>query len=74
MKSHYIRKIDSQTSLDRKKFFTLLQFLIYAQTLNYKIDFLKSTRYRLVRFRVQVFTSVDIEKNLSNRKSFLIDV
>ena len=55
MKSHYIRKIDSQTSLDRKKFFTLLQFLVYAQTLDYQIDSLKSTRYRLVTFRVQDF-------------------
>ena len=55
LKSHYIRKIDYQTSLDRKNFFTLLQFLVYAQTLDYEIDSLKSTRYRLVRFRVQDF-------------------
>lgn len=55
MKSHYIRKIEFQTSLYRKKFFTLLQFLVYAQTLDYEIDSLKSTRYRLVRFRVQDF-------------------
>lgn len=55
LKSHYIRKIDYQTSLDRKKFFTLLQFLVYVQTLDYEVDSLKSTRYRLVRFRVQDF-------------------
>lgn len=55
LKSHYIRKIESQTSLDRKKFFTLLQFLVYAQTLDYEMDSLKSSRYRLVRFRVQDF-------------------
>ena len=37
------------------KSFILLQFLVYAQTLNYEIDYLKSTRYRLIRFRVQDF-------------------
>ena len=37
------------------KSFILLQFLVYAQTLNYEIDSLKSTRYRLIRFRVQDF-------------------
>ena len=44
-----------QTTLDRKIFFTLLRFLVYAQTLNYEIDSLKSSRYRLVIFRVQNF-------------------
>ena len=47
--------MDYQTSLDRKKFFTLLRFLVYAQTLDYEIDSLKSTCYPLVRFRVQDF-------------------
>ena len=52
-KSHYLRRVDFQ--IDRKRFFTLLQFLVYAQTLDYEIDSLKSTRYRLVKFRVQDF-------------------
>ena len=47
--------MDYQTSLDRKKFFTLLRFLVYAQTLDYEIDSLKSTCYCLVRFQVQDF-------------------
>jgi hypothetical protein len=55
LKSHYIRKMDSHKSLDRKNFFTLLRFLVYAQTLDYEIDSLKSTRYRLVRLRVKDF-------------------
>ena len=32
-----------------------MQFLVYAQTLNYKIDSLGTTSYRLVQFRVQDF-------------------
>ena len=32
-----------------------MQFLVYAQTLNYKIDSLVTTSYRLVQFRVQDF-------------------
>ena len=32
-----------------------MQFLVYAQTLNYKIDSLGTTSYRLVQFRVQNF-------------------
>jgi len=55
LKSHYLRRMDFQTQVDRKRFFTLLQFLVYAQTLDYEIDSLKSTRYRLVKFRVQDF-------------------
>jgi len=32
-----------------------LQFLVYAQTLNYRSDSLGTTRYRLVQFRVRDF-------------------
>jgi hypothetical protein len=40
---------------DPYKFCTLLQFNVYAQTLNYKSDSLGNTSYRLVQFRVQDF-------------------
>lgn len=50
LKSHYLRRIYFPTQVDWKRFFTLLQFLVYAQILDYEIDSLKSTCYRLVKF------------------------
>jgi hypothetical protein len=41
--------------LNPQEFSTLLQFLVYAQTLNYRSDSLGNTRYRLVQFRVRDF-------------------
>jgi len=55
LKVDYLRSALFQEDPDRYKFCTLLQFLVYAQTLNYKSDSLGSTRYRLVQFRVQDF-------------------
>lgn len=47
--------MDFSTDIDRKKFFLLLQFLVYAQNLDYDIDSLGSTDYRRIIFRVQDF-------------------
>ena len=55
LKVDYLRSGSFQNNLDPYKFCTLLQFLVYAQTLNYKIDSLGNTSYRLVQFRVQDF-------------------
>jgi len=55
LKLHYIRTMDFRPVIDRKTFFTLLQFLVYAQNLDYEIDSLGSTYYRQVIFRVQDF-------------------
>ena len=52
LKVDYLRSGSFQNNLDPYKFCTLLQFLVYAQTLNYKIDSLGNTSYRLVQFRV----------------------
>jgi hypothetical protein len=55
LKVDYLRSGSFQNNTDPYKFCTLLQFLVYAQTLNYKIDSLGTTSYRLVQFRVQDF-------------------
>ena len=55
LKIDYIRSGSFQNNIDSYKFCTLVQFLVYAQTLNYKIDSLGTTSYRLVQFRVQDF-------------------
>lgn len=55
LKIDYIRSGSFQNNTDSYKFCTLLQFLVYVQTLNYKIDSLGTTSYRLVQFRVQDF-------------------
>ena len=55
LKIDYLRSGSFQNNTDSYKFCTLLQFLVYAQTLNYKIDSLGTTSYRLVQFRVQDF-------------------
>ena len=47
--------MDSRRAIDRKQFFTLLQFLTYAQNLDYEIDSLGSTYSRQVIFRFQNF-------------------
>jgi hypothetical protein len=44
-----------QSFTDRKKFFCLLQFLIYVQKLDFTRDCLGSTSYRQVVFRLQDF-------------------
>ena len=55
LKIDYLRSGSFQNNTDSYKFCTLLQFLVYAQTLNYKTDSLGTTSYRLVQFRVQDF-------------------
>ena len=40
---------------DPKKFVMLLQFLTYAQQLNFKTDFLVDTSYRMIHFRIDHF-------------------
>lgn len=47
--------MDQQLVNDRKKFFTFLQFLVYAQILDYKPGLLGSTSYRQVVFQVHDF-------------------
>lgn len=52
LKLHYLHIIPN---IDRKNFFNFLQFLVYAQSLDYQIDSLGSTSYRQVIFPVQDF-------------------
>ena len=52
---HYVQKNGFQLFNDRKKFVSLLQFLVYAKNVDYKIGYLEPTYYRLVTFRVQDF-------------------
>jgi hypothetical protein len=55
LNSHYIETKSFQAFTDRKKFFSFLQFLIYAQNLDFITDYLGDTPYRRVIFRVQDF-------------------
>lgn len=55
LKTHYIRNVDFKTYKNRQQFFTLLQFLVYAQNLDYEIDSLGSTYYRRVNFQIKDF-------------------
>lgn len=63
LKLHYIQTIDFTSTIDRQQFFTLLQFLVYAQNLDYEIDSLGSTYYRRVVFRVQDFLEYTKQSN-----------
>lgn len=63
MKLHYIQTIDFTSTIDRQQFFTLLQFLVYAQNLDYEIDSLGSTYYRRVVFQVQDFLEYTKQSN-----------
>lgn len=51
----YIETNSLQLFNDRKKFVSFLQFLVYVRNLDYEIDSLGSTSYRMVIFRVQDF-------------------
>jgi len=51
----YVETNSLQLFNERKKFVSFLQFLVYAQNLDYEIGSLGSTSYRLVVFRVQDF-------------------
>jgi predicted HicB family RNase H-like nuclease len=55
---HYLETNSLQLFNNPKKFISLLQFLVYAQNLDYEIGSLGSTSYRLVTFRVQDFLKV----------------
>jgi len=55
LKSHYLDTNSFQSFTDRKYFFSLLQFLMYAQNLDFTIDSLGTTSYRQVVFRLQDF-------------------
>ena len=55
LKIDYLSPSSFQESTDPYKFCTLLQFLAYAQTLNYETDSLGTNSYRLIQFRVQDF-------------------
>lgn len=55
LNSDYIEAKSFHSFTDRKKFVSLLQFLGYAQNLDFTTDYLGSTSYRLVVFRVQDF-------------------
>ncbi len=51
----YLESKSSYLSKDPKKFVMLLQFLSYAQQLDFKIDFLGDNPYRMVHFRIDHF-------------------
>lgn len=51
----YIESKNLCLSSDPKKFVMLLQFLTYAQPLDFKTDFLCETPYRMVYFRIDYF-------------------
>ena len=51
----YLESKSLYLSSDPKKFVMLLQFLTYAQQLDFKTDFLGDTSYRMVHFRIDHF-------------------
>jgi len=51
----YVESKSLYLSSDPKKFVMLLQFLTYAQPLDFKTDFLGDTPYRMVNFRIDHF-------------------
>jgi hypothetical protein len=51
----YVESKSLYLSSNPKKFVMLLQFLTYAQQLDFKIDFLGDTPYRMVNFRIDHF-------------------
>ena len=53
--SHYLEEKKFNEGGERKKFFMLLQFLNYAQNLDYERGALGSTTYRQVIFQVKDF-------------------
>ena len=53
--SHYLKEKKFSEDGERKKFFMLLQFLSYAQNLDYERGALGSTSYRQVLFQVKDF-------------------
>jgi hypothetical protein len=53
--SHYLDTNSFQSFTDRKNFFSLLQFLMYAQNLDFTTGSLGTTSYRQVVFRLQDF-------------------
>lgn len=63
LKLDYIQPNSLKIANDRKKFFTLLQFLVYAQSLDYEMGSLGSIVYRQVFFRVQDFLKYTNESN-----------
>lgn len=54
-KTDYIGLVNT---VNEKKIIRFLQFLIYAKELDYQIDYLGSTPYRCVNFRLAEFIKV----------------
>lgn len=72
LKIHYIKNMDFTTYENRKNFFTWLQFLVYAQKLDYKTDSLGSTSYRRVSFEVKDFlTYINLSPSYYNLKNLV---
>lgn len=63
LQTHYLQVMDFTSETNWKSFFTFLQFLRYAQDLDYEIGFLGSTSYRQLRFAVQDFLKYKKESN-----------
>jgi len=53
--THYIKSSQLRLLSDQKKLIIFLQFLVYAQHLDFKAGYLGDTPYRLVVFRIQDF-------------------
>lgn len=58
--------IESEIKSDPKTFITFLQFLNYAQSLNYEIKELENISYRVVAFRLQDFLGFQNKGNPNN--------
>ena len=63
LQTHYLQVMDFTSETNRKSFFTFLQFLRYAQDLDYETGFLGSTPYRRLIFPVQDFLKYKKESN-----------
>lgn len=61
--SHYLKEKKFSEEGERKKFFMLLQFLSYAQNLDYERGALGSTSYRQVLFQVKDFLKYQKKSN-----------
>ena len=72
LKSHYFKPTRLKSKIDRENFFTLLQFLVFVQQLDFEVGCLGSTYFRRTVFKVQDFLQYkEVTKNYYQLKKIL---
>jgi len=78
LKVEYLQTQDFKKESDRKSFFIFLQFIVFAETLDYEKYYLKTTPYRIVSFQVRDFLKYTGESThsyqLSRMRKLLTDL